>query len=307
MFLPFINKKATELELILKIANKYPVLPLSAVLGLLSIHNQYGTDGLNKNIVKFIKDYPSVTAAVQTYVREIIPAGINLEFDLAAIQDYTQFIHIRNELYDESTVETIIHFVFVIQQNDPETFKTVVSDLIDITINPDISVIDTIARRKEIFNEIPQYINLTSVPASVDEIIKFWDEKSLQVELIKTIIADPNKINTYFCSFGSKPEDDRGTTDNKKYTSNRRNHDDVARANGKPTVAEQGTAKVDPSASGDTPDEPPAQTTAANYPEKDSQYPQQGHPYYIDNKGNKVQGRRPNEGKDAHKTKTRKK
>jgi len=99
VFLPFIKKNATELDLILKIQSKHKDLSLGTILGLVNIHNQFGSDGLNKNIEPFIKDYPTVTKAVQAYVRECVPHNINLDCDLDAIAPYTQFIYIKDELF----------------------------------------------------------------------------------------------------------------------------------------------------------------------------------------------------------------
>ena len=203
MFLPFIKKNSTELELISKIKKKYTDLPLSSILGLVILYNRIGLDEINKKIEKFIKDYPTIEKAVGFFIRENITKDVDFEFDLKTIAPYSIYIYVRDELLKKHTAEDIIYFAFIIQKNEIDIFKTNVSDLIDITKNPDVSVINTIANRESIFIFIQNRVRLSS--ENYDETIHFVSRENMEEQLIRLAIQDPTKEKSYKFIFEKTP------------------------------------------------------------------------------------------------------
>ena len=322
MFLPFIKKNATELDLILKIQSKYKDLSLSTVLGLVNIHNQFGSDGLNKNIEVFLKDYPTVIKASNAYVREVVPHGIQLDCNLEEIAPYSHLIYIRDELFKKFDANDLIHFAFVIKQNESDVFKTVISDIVNTDKNPDISVINTIYGREVIFSDISKYLKLSSDVWT--EELEFWDTQSMKTAVINAVINDPNQVKTHHFKYlseapakpvvmpvdpaapyldpmetGTEESADSVTEENIITAAERlkpsqparksnRDVDTVAKANGKPTTYSPSVEGI--TSSGKIPPELPT-PTRARVDEGPSKYPQDGHPYWVDNDGVKHEGR----------------
>ena len=195
MFLPFIKKNSTELELLSKIKKKYTELPLSSILGLIILYNRIGLDEINKKIEKFSENYNTIEKAVGFFIRENLTKDVDFEFDLNSIARFSRHIYVRDELLSKHTAEDIIYFAFIIQKNENDIFKTVVSDLIDTTKNLHVSVINTITSREKIFNNIPDYVKLTS--ENEDETIFFSSREYMEDQLVRLAIEDPLMKKSY--------------------------------------------------------------------------------------------------------------
>lgn len=201
MFLPFIKKNSTELDLILKIKSKYSDLPFSSILGLVWCYFEFGKERLNKDIEKFIIEQ-DIKKAVENYVLETVPHTIIREFDLQEIAPYSELIYIRDELYEKfDDSNDLIQFAFVIAKNDTGIFKTTVSDIIDTDRNPGMSVINIILNRRGIFENLKSHIKLTSIKSSITKDIKFSSLKNLKVVLLASILQDPEKELTHYLRY----------------------------------------------------------------------------------------------------------
>jgi len=114
VFLPFVKKNSSELDLLSKIKGKYPDLPLSSVLGLIIAFNRSGLEKLNKDIVRYVESAPSVPKAVINYLRETLTKDLNFDFDLKSVVGYSHLIYVYDDLLKKHDLDDLEYFLFVI-------------------------------------------------------------------------------------------------------------------------------------------------------------------------------------------------
>jgi len=192
MFLSFVKKDASELEVVAKIRGKYKTLPFDIILRLLLIYKTIGLKELNLKIDEFANKITN--QSLSNYCDSYGNEEQDLYFNITKVLPFYEHFYFRDDLKN-LLIKDALHFVFAIKQNTLGLFDTKVNDIFDVQKNLHISIAWIIQEQDAVFAHLPNHINLSS--NNFDQIVEFSNLSNLKIQIINTIILDAAREKKY--------------------------------------------------------------------------------------------------------------
>jgi hypothetical protein len=189
MFLSFLRKNATELEILYAIKARHILLPFSTVLGFVLLYSQYGKDQLNSKIKHFTKDSKELSPTIlKSFLDSELSFSFRLLPDVELIQNYIHLFE-PNPNIDEKLISKadLMHWsLLLLDNNEPMTkFTTPI-----VNICKSIDAIECINKQDIIMENLPKYIKFVD---NSPYLMSFSSTRNLKSQIIERIISKNTK------------------------------------------------------------------------------------------------------------------